>query len=128
MALEQSSNSSSRGETIIIADQTVISDIGWRWTQETFDERLKDNPYLIHWTGHGRPRYKIFESKHEIIRVQDPDTGEWQEQWTGDYVFENEWQSFRTKKDRSLELTSVAHECDPRSPQIRHQSRRHLRQ
>ena len=54
-----------------------------------------------------------FESKREIIRVQDPDTGEWQEQWTGDYVFENEWQSFRTKQDRSLELTSVAHECTP---------------
>ena len=45
--------------------------------------------------------------------MQNPDTGEWQEQWTGDYVFENEWQSFRTKQDRSLELTSVAHECPP---------------
>ena len=54
-----------------------------------------------------------FESKREIIRVQDPDTEEWEEQWTGDYVFENEWQSFRTKQDRSLELTSVAHECEP---------------
>ena len=54
-----------------------------------------------------------FESKHEIIRMQDSQTGEWEEQWTGDYVFENEWQSFRTKKDRSLELTSVAHECEP---------------
>lgn len=54
-----------------------------------------------------------FESKREIIRVQDPETGEWQEQWTGDYVFENEWQSFRTRKDRSLELTSVAQECPP---------------
>ena len=54
-----------------------------------------------------------FESKHEIIRMQDSQTGECQEQWTGDYVFENEWQSFRTKKDRSLELTSVAHECTP---------------
>ena len=53
-----------------------------------------------------------FESKHEIIRMQDLQTGEWEEQWTGDYVFENEWQSFRTKKDRSLELTSVAHECE----------------
>ena len=53
-----------------------------------------------------------FESKHEIIRMQDSQTGEWEEQWTGDYVFENEWQSFRTKKDRSLELTSVAHECE----------------
>ena len=54
-----------------------------------------------------------FESKREIIRVQNPDTEEWAEQWTGDYVFENEWQSFRTKKDRSLELTSIAHECEP---------------
>ncbi len=54
-----------------------------------------------------------FESKREIIRVQNPETGETEEQWTGDYVFENEWQSFRTKKDRSLELKSVAHECRP---------------
>ena len=37
----------------------------------------------------------------------------WEEQWTGDYIFENEWQSFRTKKDRSLELQSVAHKCQP---------------
>ena len=71
-----------------------------------------------------------FESKREIIRVKaelSPDEqaafegmGDtqrklvgWEEQWTGDYVFENEWQSFRTKKDRSLELISVAHECPP---------------
>ena len=37
----------------------------------------------------------------------------WEEVWTGDYIFENEWQSFRTKKDRSLELKSVLHECEP---------------
>ena len=54
-----------------------------------------------------------FESKREIIRVQNPDADEWEEKWSGDYVFENEWQSFRTKKDRSLELKSVAHECEP---------------
>ena len=54
-----------------------------------------------------------FESKREIIRVQNPDTEEWEERWTGDYVFENEWQSFRTKKDRSLELKSIAYECEP---------------
>jgi len=53
-----------------------------------------------------------FESKREIIRVQNVD-GEWEEQWTGDFIFENEWQSFRTRKDRSLELKSVAHECTP---------------
>lgn len=54
-----------------------------------------------------------FENKREIIRQPSPDTGEWEEVWTGDYVFENEWQSFRTRKDRSLELTSVYHECTP---------------
>ena len=51
-----------------------------------------------------------FESKREIIRVKNPDTGEVEEQWTGDFIFENEWQSFRTKKDRKLELKSVFHE------------------
>lgn len=54
-----------------------------------------------------------FENKREIIRVQNVDSGEWEEKWTGDYIFENEWQSFRTKKHRSLELTSVLHECLP---------------
>ena len=54
-----------------------------------------------------------FESKREIIRFKNPATGEIEEQWTGDFIFENEWQSFRTKKDRSLELKSVAHECKP---------------
>lgn len=51
-----------------------------------------------------------FESKKEIIRVKNAATGEWEERWTGGFVFENEWQSFRTKKDRNLELTSVARE------------------
>jgi len=54
-----------------------------------------------------------FESKREIIQVKNEDNGEWEERWTGDYIFENEWQSFRTKKDRSLELKSVFHECTP---------------
>ncbi len=54
-----------------------------------------------------------FENKREIIRVQNEENGEWEERWTGDYIFENEWQSFRTKKDRSLEMTSVFHECPP---------------
>lgn len=48
-----------------------------------------------------------FERKKEIVRVVDEKTGEGKEEWTGSYVFENEWQSFRTKKDRSLELASV---------------------
>lgn len=50
-----------------------------------------------------------FESKKEILRTKNA-KGEVDEVWTGDYIFENEWQSFRTKKDRSLELKSVFHE------------------
>ena len=53
-----------------------------------------------------------FESKREIVSVKNEDNGEWEERWTGDYIFENEWQSFRTKKERKLELTSVFHECE----------------
>lgn len=30
-------------------------------------------------------------------------------QWTGRFIFENEWQSFRTRRNRALELTSAAH-------------------
>jgi hypothetical protein len=31
------------------------------------------------------------------------------ERWTGAYIFENEWQSFRTRQDRDLELTTAQH-------------------
>lgn len=51
-----------------------------------------------------------FQSKKEIVRIKNDETDKFEEVWTGDYVFENEWQSFRTKKDRGLELTSVARE------------------
>ncbi|WP_449246914.1 site-specific DNA-methyltransferase [Desulfarculus baarsii] len=54
-----------------------------------------------------------FESKREIVVDIDPATGEPRETWTGDYIFENEWQSFRTKKDRSLELVSAYQQCAP---------------
>ncbi|MDK2974451.1 MAG: adenine-specific DNA-methyltransferase [Methanofollis sp.] len=53
-----------------------------------------------------------FESKQEIItRVNE--NGEQEELWTGEYVFENEWQSFRTRRDRTLELQSIFKECMP---------------
>ena len=58
-----------------------------------------------------------FENKKEIIKVEKQkeikQTGkldlekyekEYEGKWTGDYIFENEWQSFRTKKNKTLEL------------------------
>jgi adenine-specific DNA-methyltransferase len=44
------------------------------------------------------------------VNIKSINTGEWETKWTGDFVFENEWQSFRTKKDRKLELVSAAAE------------------
>jgi len=35
-----------------------------------------------------------------------------EERWTGTYIFENEWQSFRTRQSRDLELKSATHTYD----------------
>ena len=72
-----------------------------------------------------------YESRKEIIKVekgsgvnvvqgyltgQEPaqremplPVADFEERWTGAYIFENEWQSFRTRQSRELELTTVAH-------------------
>ncbi len=49
-----------------------------------------------------------FTDRKEIIKVIE--NGEEKEVWTGDYIFDNEWQSFRTKKNRNLELISAPKE------------------
>ena len=51
-----------------------------------------------------------YESKKEIIRLKREEN-EVEEVWTGDYIFENEWQSFRTRHDRNIDLKSVPIEC-----------------
>jgi site-specific DNA-methyltransferase (adenine-specific)/adenine-specific DNA-methyltransferase len=69
-----------------------------------------------------------YESRKEIIRVPvgaglggvlpgfEPDQKEmpleFEDRWTGGYIFENEWQSFRTRKSRDLELVSAEHTYD----------------
>lgn len=37
---------------------------------------------------------------------------EFEERWTGGYIFENEWQSFRTRQSRDLDLTTAMHTYD----------------
>lgn len=37
---------------------------------------------------------------------------EYLEWWTGAYIFENHWQSFRTRKDRAPELKTAVHTYD----------------
>jgi adenine-specific DNA-methyltransferase len=37
------------------------------------------------------------------------DSNDFEERWTGGYIFENEWQSFRTRQSRELELKTAPH-------------------
>lgn len=66
-----------------------------------------------------------YQSRQEIIKVPvGADSGgvlpgaelpqgeiplDFEERWTGGYIFENEWQSFRTRKNRDLDLTTAEH-------------------
>ena len=65
-----------------------------------------------------------YESRKEIIKVAKTmgvggalagvvvageEFIEFEERWTGAYIFENEWQSFRTRNDRDLDLKSASH-------------------
>ena len=52
-----------------------------------------------------------YEDKREIIRITD-ENGNVREEWTGNYIFENEWQSFRTKQSPTLELAAPPHLYD----------------
>jgi len=72
-----------------------------------------------------------YESRKEIIKVpvgtgisgvavlpgmEGPQTEltlpAFEERWTGAYIFENEWQSFRTRQNRELELITSEHTYD----------------
>ena len=85
-----------------------------------------------------------FENKREIVRsprdkmkqVQIPgmeqpeqvELPEYEEVWTGDYIFENEWQSFRTKKDRSRGTDQRLSRMHTGAAKIGRQGCGHLRQ
>ncbi len=79
------------------------------------------------WVDYWAVDFDYFQRK-EIIKVPvgtglggiaslpgfEPPQGElampdFEERWTGGYIFENEWQSFRTRQNRALELMSAAH-------------------
>ena len=51
-----------------------------------------------------------FSNRKEIVNIKNKITGELETIWTGDYIFENEWQSYRTKKNRTIELKSIPYE------------------
>lgn len=71
-------------------------------------KHLNENSLTKQWTN--RVNYWSvdfdFENRKEIVKVIDPKTEKEKEEWTGGYIFENEWQSLRTKKDKKLELVT----------------------
>ncbi len=48
-----------------------------------------------------------FENRKELIRVKNEKNSDYKQKWTGNYIFDNEWQSFRTKSNPKLELTTT---------------------
>ena len=54
-----------------------------------------------------RPRSLALQGS--LVAPSQGELVEWEDWWTGGYIFENEWQSFRTRQDRALELQSVSH-------------------
>jgi len=97
------------GSKVVIEDGKVI-----KITKNKDSEITEREVLTKHWTDwidYWAVDFN-FTSKKEIVREMQKD-GSYEEKWTGGYIFENEWQSFRTKKDRSLELTSVPKEVLP---------------
>jgi DNA modification methylase len=81
-------------------------------TRETLTKKWSD--WIDYWAVDFN-----FSDRKEYIRVprtqgdnlfekgREQSLIEYEDVWTGDYIFDNEWQSFRTKKNRNLELVSA---------------------
>jgi DNA modification methylase len=63
IALEKSSNYKYDGEERIVNGEVYKTNVGWIWSQKTFDERLKKNPYVIYKTRNGKLRQKMYEDE-----------------------------------------------------------------
>ncbi|AUB61385.1 site-specific DNA-methyltransferase [Methanobacterium subterraneum] len=74
------------------------------------DGHLKQTPITKSWTDwidYWSVDYD-YESKKEYVREKNEE-GEIIQRNTGNFIFENEWQSFRTKRNRKLDLISAYH-------------------
>jgi len=107
------------GTKIIVENGQVIK------VTKDKDTKLTDREVLTtkwsDWIDYWAVDYN-YTSRKEMIRVPKThgdnlfekgkvqDLFDYDEVWTGDYIFDNEWQSFRTKKNRALDLTSVSRE------------------
>jgi len=105
--LEEVEQSLKRGSNkVVIEDGNIIKltkDKDGILKRETLTKDWKD------WVDYWAVDFN-YQRKKEIIRVTRG--GEEKEEWTGNYIFENEWQSFRTKKNPEIELISMSNTYD----------------
>ena len=105
------------GVKIVVENGQVVKVSKDKATEEVTKEVLtkKWSDWIDYWAVDFE-----FSSRKEFIKVAKThgdnlfgkgkvqDLLEYDEVWTGDYIFDNEWQSFRTKKNRNLDLVSAA--------------------
>lgn len=113
------------GKSDVICDQGQLLKIS-----KSKDGAVKKERLTKHWTD-WVDYWAVdfdYQNRKEIIRVpvgtgpggvlpgfehgQQDMPLEFEERWTGSYIFENEWQSFRTRKNRNLELITAEHTYD----------------
>jgi len=69
--LEKSVNFKFNGEERVVNGVTYKTDMGWIWSQKTFDERLKSNPNLIYVSKNGKLNYKLYADEWEGSPMTD---------------------------------------------------------
>jgi len=105
--VEEIQNSMRKGSKVIIEDGQILklekTDLGIL-TKTILTENWYD------WIDYWAIDFDYL-SKKETIKITNAE-GAVEEKWTGNYLFENEWQSFRTKKTPALEFTSIPYQYE----------------
>ena len=89
-------------------------------TGKTPNVQLVHENHIRHWTD-WIDYWAVdfdFESTRETVCVENRDTGKQEECWTGNFIFKNGWQSFRTQKKRILDLQSIFHKLPDRNHKV----------
>jgi len=102
--LEELEQSLKKGRSKVIIENGRITKLSKDKSGILKRELLTEN--WIDWIDYWSVDFD-YEDKKEIIHLEED--GEVKEYWTGNYIFENIWQSFRTKKNPKIELVTVPH-------------------
>lgn len=120
-ALEEAAKSLKEGKSQVVCDGGQLYKLA-----KSKDGVVKRERLTRHWTDwvdYWAVDFN-YESRKEVIKRPrslaadpalagfEPPQGalaEYEDWWTGGYLFENEWQSFRTRQSRELELKTAAH-------------------